>query len=101
MAGKCTECGRPATFVCEQDGVQSSLCASCATLRAGFYGAAEFLQAFVRTKASRQACPNCGTRAEEVESSGLVGCPLCYEALQPTIMSTFGLQRGSWRSDNG
>jgi len=26
-------------------------------------------------------CPHCGTTAEKVSESGLVGCPLCYVAL--------------------
>lgn len=36
-------------------------------------------------------CPNCGTTAEDISGSGLVGCPQCYVHFKESLKQTVGL----------
>jgi protein-arginine kinase activator protein McsA len=36
-------------------------------------------------------CPYCGWTAAKAKDLGLVGCPLCYEALEASLWPEFGI----------
>jgi protein-arginine kinase activator protein McsA len=38
------------------------------------------MQAFITPQIKRETCPFCATTAVMVRDSGLMGCPICYEA---------------------
>lgn len=71
---------------------QAHLCRLCLdrqapTLRMGTF-------AIALTSATAQpteTCPHCGWTRAEAEEKGLVGCPLCYEALGAGLWDHFGL----------
>jgi len=64
----------------------------------GFSG---FLGAFRRGRGPADKCPNCGTTAKDVETTGMAGCPLCYEALPDGVWKEFGVTKGSWAGSPG
>jgi len=43
----------------------------------------------------RGVCPYCHCTQEEAIQTGLVGCPLCYEMLDTTALTHFGVQKGA------
>ncbi len=47
-------------------------------------------------KPNRRGCPFCGTNSAQAIEDGLVGCPLCYEALENSVWRHFGITPGSW-----
>jgi protein-arginine kinase activator protein McsA len=81
----CAECGRSASFSCSRAGVETWLCAHCTESRAGISGLTSLIQAFNRPRQKSGQCPYCGTTETTLEETGLVGCPLCYEALRDQI----------------
>ena len=89
----CVRCGRKTSMRLVESHDQAHLCRLCLdrqapALRLGTLAAA--LTAY-SPKADRQSCPYCGWTAEEAVEKGLVGCPLCYEALDPALWPHFGL----------
>lgn len=79
-----------------QDGVQSWLCDSCLGPLLPFRSFSTFASEFQRGVPDTARCPYCGTTKEDVQSTGLVGCPLCYDALPGTLWKEFGIARGKW-----
>jgi protein-arginine kinase activator protein McsA len=52
-------------------------------------GLEQFLQGFSERRKNNAACPYCGATAESITSTGLVGCPLCYECHADLLARTF------------
>jgi len=84
-----------------RDGVENWLCAICIDAHVPMPGFVDFVRAFGRGRGEITGCPNCGTTEEEVTATGLVGCPLCFEALPDRIWKPFGVERGRWTGKNG
>jgi protein-arginine kinase activator protein McsA len=87
MPELCSNCGRQGFCSVSQDGVESVLCARCAEDLAGPVGLGSLVRAFDRQRKLGGPCPHCGTTAEKLRQSALVGCPLCYEVFAAEIGS--------------
>ncbi|HEY3782347.1 MAG TPA: hypothetical protein VGL56_14790 [Fimbriimonadaceae bacterium] len=44
----------------------------------------------IRPRKADGKCPNCGWTAEQLNKTGLLGCPLCYEAIDmpPSLLAS-------------
>ena len=93
MSGRCAVCGAQARYrVAREDGTEC-YCDSC------FKRTPEgewkpLLDSFARPLAPAGKCPHCGWTVERLEQTGLVGCPLCYEALDRGILAGFAPKPG-------
>ncbi len=47
----------------------------------GAQGFGALMRGLLPGRGDGQSCPACGAKNEEVERTGLAGCPLCYDAL--------------------
>jgi protein-arginine kinase activator protein McsA len=95
----CADCGAPAALAITEGGVTRELCAACAETRAGVPALGGLARALRRPRRRDGRCPHCGTTAEQATATGLVGCPLCYEALQETLIREVGLHRADGGAD--
>lgn len=82
---RCAECGLPAKATV----LAEPLCADCLDRRTGVPGSSNFLLAFRRGRTALGSCPYCGTTIQAIQTSGYVGCPLCYEAFRLEIARHF------------
>ncbi|KAF3362537.1 hypothetical protein PHSC3_000772 [Chlamydiales bacterium STE3] len=64
----------------------TSMCADCPELRRRLYGS-QYKGAKLHEGQTDLACGNCGTTLEAVKSGSLLGCPVCYEVFDETILS--------------
>ncbi|MFQ3586227.1 MAG: hypothetical protein SNJ74_06760 [Fimbriimonadaceae bacterium] len=48
-----------------------------------------FLKSALADVSKAQRCPACGWTAAKIEETGLVGCPLCYEAVDSPLLDRF------------
>jgi protein-arginine kinase activator protein McsA len=39
------------------------------------------------------SCPNCGWTENRLVETGMLGCPLCYEAFSDRVWKQFGIER--------
>ena len=92
----CARCGRLATLKIDrrQEFAQDfadvqDFCADCAR---EITAMSDLLPLMLHRRVKVTTCPFCGTTAAEVKSTGLVGCPLCYEALPEHLWGPFGLK---------
>lgn len=76
----CAECGRRNVLQVEGLGTGQVLCARCLDARLDQPGFSGFMQAFITPQIKRETCPFCATTVSMVRDSGLMGCPICYEA---------------------
>jgi formylmethanofuran dehydrogenase subunit E len=92
---RCSVCGRPAWVSIEESGTERSLCLRCAER---FGPGPWIIGLLAKTAPGRPTlgrCPNCGTTEAEVRQTGLVGCALCYEAMEPGTLAAAG---ASWEA---
>lgn len=82
----CEFCNEPAPFVIRADELERHLCAKCLKLEEPVPGIADLLNKLVGPSKRTRICPHCGWKAEQVEHTGKVGCPLCYEALDSPLL---------------
>lgn len=76
--------------------VQEPICADCMARQVPGIPLRELSSNLVSNKPNRICCPMCGTTSDKAIDDGLVGCPLCYEALDDTVWRHFGITPGSW-----
>ncbi|HRK22679.1 MAG TPA: hypothetical protein PLX06_12760 [Fimbriimonadaceae bacterium] len=88
MSEKCSLCGARAGFRVRDAHGTTAYCESCIR-RTAEAPIAELLQAFRRPKAPKGVCPHCGWTDAKLEQTGMLGCPLCYEALDGQILAGF------------
>lgn len=86
---QCEICNTPAPFVIRTEGNDRHLCASCLKLEEPIPGIVDLLNRIVGPSKRTGICPFCGWKAEQVEHTGKVGCPLCYEALDSPLLREF------------
>ncbi|MGV3618402.1 MAG: hypothetical protein ACO1SV_24005 [Fimbriimonas sp.] len=89
----CADCGAPAALSVIEGGVTRALCPTCAESRAGVPALATLARALRRPRRRDGKCPHCGSLATEAAETALVGCPLCYEALQASLTQDDALVR--------
>jgi hypothetical protein len=65
-----------------EDGSRSPICSACLDRLTPGMRLGNLRRQFIRDRKAGGACPNCGWTSEEIVKTGLVGCPLCYEALE-------------------
>lgn len=85
---RCERCGGIASLVVSerrQRGVR--LCEACANRIAPELRPSAFLAEFHRHRRQDGNCPFCGWTNEQYVESSLLGCPLCYEALDLHLLS--------------
>ncbi len=78
----CAQCGGAATLNLREDGSNSPICTACLDRLMPAMRLGSLRKQFLRDREERGFCPYCGWTTEQVQETGLVGCPLCYEALQ-------------------
>jgi protein-arginine kinase activator protein McsA len=47
----------------------------------------------IAAKARDGKCPNCGWTENRLIETGMLGCPLCYEAFGDPVWHQFGIER--------
>ncbi len=92
MKPVCADCGAPAPLSLKVEGDTARLCARCLDRRYPHLLLGSLCRS-LRPEAPRAEgpCPHCGTTLDEAKSTGLVGCPLCYEALSPGLWDALSL----------
>lgn len=107
----CDRCGkREASIFIRREGAgESALCGECAR-KQGISAEDGSLRISLEDLFSpppenperpgyRTACPDCGTRLEEVRKSGRIGCPACFEAFRGDLIASLQRRgrRGAYR----
>ncbi|MBI1757191.1 MAG: hypothetical protein HYR64_08815 [Fimbriimonas ginsengisoli] len=83
----CAECGRPASLRSVRSGEESWLCPRCADRLAVVFPIGSFLASLPEPERPPSACPGCGMPQGEWRRTGLVGCPVCYEAFREELFA--------------
>lgn len=86
----CERCGGDDAFSIKEDGSTSVVCGICLDKRYPELRLGTLTRPLQRTR-TFGICPHCGWTTERAKKNGLVGCPLCYEALDPAIWPDFGI----------
>ncbi len=85
----CARCGSPAAYRFGQEGEESTYCRACAE-RVGPRDVVRLLGELTRERPDpNRPCPHCGWTRAQFSETGLLGCPLCYEVLEPEILAGF------------
>jgi protein-arginine kinase activator protein McsA len=84
------DCGSPARFEVESCNGGGVYCEFCANASLGFNGVIQLKNALFRPRKPSLECPYCHSAAKEVLSTGMAGCPLCYEAF-PEVWKKLGI----------
>lgn len=58
-------------------------------------GLAALTATLMRNRPAPLKCPHCGVSRDTMETSGLAGCPLCYEVFE-LVLKEYGALRGNW-----
>ncbi len=61
------------------------MCDACVRKRAPYSGFPDFIGGFKKAARPTKVCPYCEITEEKVVATGLVGCPLCYVALESAV----------------
>ena len=77
----CAHCGGAATVVLREDGAATPICAQCLDRITPGMRLGNLRKQFLRDRKVGAPCPHCGWTNEQLTQTGMVGCPLCYEAL--------------------
>ncbi len=84
------------TFIQKRDGRRNEMmpiCAACAE-KLQYTDWSDLLEYFLNTSRQTVTCPLCGTTADEISKTGLVGCSQCYvvfdRMLRPSIERIHG-----------
>lgn len=85
MNGDCAECGGAATLILTEGPDRIALCVACVDRKFPELRLGSFKKQFMRPRKTDGACPNCGWTQQKLSETGLLGCPLCYEALEVPI----------------
>jgi|CXWL01.1.fsa_nt_gi protein-arginine kinase activator protein McsA len=85
----CENCSDPATFVVRTDDVERHFCSKCLRHEEPVLGIVDLLDRMAGPSKQTRICPYCGWKSSEVEHTGKVGCPLCYEALNSPLLREF------------
>src|SRR5579862_1294575 len=89
LTSTCVNCGRSSVSKVEEAGETVRLCRSCLDKRYPELQLGPLIDALIPVEVQRGACPNCGWTETELNKTGLVGCPLCYESLGDHVWSHF------------
>jgi protein-arginine kinase activator protein McsA len=82
----CAHCGGAATLIVREDGATSSICSSCLDRIMPGMRLGSLRKQFIRDREERGVCPYCGWTNQQVAETALMGCPLCYEALEMPVV---------------
>lgn len=93
MTSTCAYCGGPSVFRVDVAGDQARLCRSCLDKRYPELMLGTLAEALVMRKVSNGVCPNCGWTEAQLNNTGMLGCPLCYEAFSEDVWPRFGIER--------
>jgi hypothetical protein len=85
---RCNVCGGASVFNVLADGASQTYCASCLDRAFPDIRPGALRKAFVRPRRLDGRCPHCGCSEQDMAETALVGCPLCYEALDMRSIST-------------
>lgn len=90
MIERCAECGGVGTFRATRENETRFLCGRC--VREVDSRLVPLIEALDRPKVTRTLCLHCGWSVEQIEQTGLVGCPLCYVSLRAAIWRALGIE---------
>jgi protein-arginine kinase activator protein McsA len=85
----CSICGKDNGSTVAEGNESVALCTTCINKRWPRLRIGDLSDGLRRPKAGQGQCPYCGTTDKQALDTGLVGCPLCYEALSNTIWQEF------------
>lgn len=85
----CSACGKDNGLTITEGGEAVSLCPDCLDKRWPALRLGELTQS-LRRPTTQGKCPFCGTTDKQALDTGLVGCPLCYEALSARVWQELG-----------
>lgn len=83
---RCARCGGVGAFLIRSDASVEELCASCADRQFSSFRPAALKKSFGRPRRLDGTCPFCGWTEEQLLETSLVGCPVCYEALDLRVI---------------
>ncbi len=78
---RCSRCGGAATFWMIENSTELPFCAACTDRELADVRISGLRKAFSRPRRFDGTCPYCGWTAQQLAESALLGCPICYEAL--------------------
>jgi len=81
----CGVCGQAAVLEVKDADASEVLCWNCLRAYGTFAGFGEFVEGFHRRPKPTTVCPHCEWTVNQIETTGLVGCPLCYVALKDAV----------------
>ena len=96
MISACAHCGSPSVFKVEEAGEQVRLCRSCLDKQFPSMRLGLLTEALIAPKVRNGTCPNCGWTESRLNETGLLGCPLCYEAFGDHVWSKYGIERNEF-----
>jgi protein-arginine kinase activator protein McsA len=79
----CAQCGGEAAHTVAHRGIKEPMCPDCLRLLIPQFDAARFIDALLDTHSTPNQCPCCGTTFDQTQTTGLLGCPICYIVFQP------------------
>jgi protein-arginine kinase activator protein McsA len=87
MSSSCSHCGKPAELSVRRTDAELDLCRECFR-KSPDGGVLRILDGMRRPAARAGQCPHCGWTKAKLDAAGLVGCPLCYEAIPEAAPGT-------------
>ncbi|MEI6512213.1 MAG: hypothetical protein WCO51_02940 [bacterium] len=93
---KCWRCGALACVsVRVGENAPQPSCAPCADNHATPFGLATITLLLADASANPDSCPSCGLTVDQLKSTQLTGCPLCYAVFKDELSTMLGIARST------
>lgn len=89
MNERCAFCGEAPTFYVKSREFEGPVCKACLKSVGAAETPARLIEALLYAKPAPGRCPYCGWTDSDFQRTGVLGCPQCYEALDPGLLAGF------------